>query len=122
MKEQRYNPGTGINTLQEVFIARSSGKQRAGRAGRVAEGTCWRLFAETFFNNQTISGKPASGHGSELVAEYSLPEIQRIALEEVILQVLYLRLGRPEVFLLKCLSPPVSPFTCLQYIFLHIMY
>ncbi len=60
MKEQRYNPITGINTLQECFLSHASAKQRMGRAGRVTAGTCWRLYAQTYFNNQTISGKPRS--------------------------------------------------------------
>jgi hypothetical protein len=38
--------------------------------------------------------------------EFPLPEMQRIALEEVILQVLLLQLGRPEDFLSRCLQPP----------------
>lgn len=42
-------------------------------------------------------------------AAYPLPEIQRIALEEVVLQVLLLQLGRPEVFLGHCLEPPTLP-------------
>lgn len=136
MKEQRYNPATGINTLQEVFISRSNGKQRAGRAGRVKPGTCWRLFGEAYYTNgasklaaakaaSTVSvstpstsssnkgaavqvSKPVNLPPEAIVQEYSIPEIQRIALEEVILQVLYLRLGRPESFLTQCLSPPVS--------------
>lgn len=35
-----------------------------------------------------------------------MPEIQRISLEEVILQILILQLGQPYDFLLKCIQPP----------------
>lgn len=93
MKEQRFNPTTGISALQEVFISRSNGSQRSGRAGRVKEGMCWRIFDENYFK-------------STKVQEFSLPEIKRIPLEEIILQILYLKLGKPELFLSQCVEPP----------------
>eukprot|EP00981_Chlorochromonas_danica_P012868 scaffold5514_cov166-Ochromonas_danica.AAC.2 len=46
MKEHRHDPISGLTTLKEVFISRSSAQQRSGRAGRVSIGTCWRLYSE----------------------------------------------------------------------------
>ena len=38
--------------------------------------------------------------------DYSIPEIRRVPLEEIVLQVLLLRLGLPEGFLAKTIQPP----------------
>eukprot|EP01038_Epipyxis_sp_PR26KG_P010154 gene10154-13660_t len=93
VKEMIYDPIGNISSLQEVFISRASARQRAGRAGRVQAGVCWRMYTEDYFN-------------SSVVQEYSIPEIQRIPLEDVILQVLLLKLGDPREFLSQCLQPP----------------
>ena len=45
-----------------------------GRAGRVRAGHCWRLFSEAFFLSTRVD-------------EHPQPEIQRVPLEEVVLQV-----------------------------------
>lgn len=42
----KFDPRRGLNTLYTVRASQRSADQRAGRAGRVAEGTCWRLWAE----------------------------------------------------------------------------
>jgi HrpA-like RNA helicase len=101
MKEQRYDPANGLSILKEVVISKCHAQQRAGRAGRVQQGHCWRLYEEELITNP--SNNPWI---SKLVPEFPLPEIQRIAIEEVVLQVLLLKLGRPEVFLGQCLDPP----------------
>jgi ATP-dependent helicase HrpB len=41
-----FDPVTGMERLVTVRIARSSAEQRAGRAGRTAPGTAWRLWGE----------------------------------------------------------------------------
>jgi ATP-dependent helicase HrpB len=46
-REPRFDPGSGFTRLETVRIARSSADQRAGRAGRVAPGTCWRLWPQS---------------------------------------------------------------------------
>ena len=33
-----------MNALEEVFISKASAKQRQGRAGRVSDGFCFRMF------------------------------------------------------------------------------
>lgn len=93
VKEQHYNPFTGVCALREVFISRSSAHQRAGRAGRVRPGHCWRLYHKEFY------------FGEHVRPEH-LPEMQRIPLEEVVLQILLRSLGAPRDFLQRCIEPP----------------
>jgi ATP-dependent helicase HrpB len=66
----RYDAERGIQTLLVEQISRASADQRAGRAGRTAPGTCWRLWTESGHLN-----RPAR----------NTPEIQRADLAEVVL-------------------------------------
>ncbi|MET0288613.1 MAG: ATP-dependent helicase HrpB, partial [Pseudoxanthomonas sp.] len=43
-REPRFDPNSGFSRLDVVNIAQASADQRAGRAGRVAEGVAWRLW------------------------------------------------------------------------------
>jgi len=43
-REPRFDPNSGFSRLQIVSIAQASADQRAGRAGRVAPGVCYRLW------------------------------------------------------------------------------
>lgn len=45
-RQLRYDPSTGLNRLDTMRISAASAKQRAGRAGRVAAGVCYRLWTE----------------------------------------------------------------------------
>ena len=58
-------------------ISQASARQRAGRCGRVTEGVCIRLYAETDFDNRE---------------PFTDPEIKRSALAGVILRMADLRL------------------------------
>ncbi len=46
-REPRYDPNSGFSRLDIVSIAQASADQRAGRAGRVAEGWAYRLWPES---------------------------------------------------------------------------
>ncbi|RPE80104.1 ATP-dependent helicase HrpB [Vulcaniibacterium tengchongense] len=46
-REPRYDPNSGFSRLDVVAIAQASADQRAGRAGRVAEGWAYRLWPES---------------------------------------------------------------------------
>ena len=46
-REPRYDPNSGFSRLDVVRIAQASADQRAGRAGRVAEGWAYRLWPES---------------------------------------------------------------------------
>ncbi|HEX6090570.1 MAG TPA: ATP-dependent helicase HrpB [Gemmatimonadales bacterium] len=42
----RFSPRSGMTRLETVRVSRASADQRAGRAGRVAPGVCYRLWSE----------------------------------------------------------------------------
>ncbi len=79
----RYNPRTRIKRLPVEAVSQSSANQRKGRAGRVQEGICIRLYAEEDFN-----ARPP----------FTQPEIQRANLAEVILRMKAFYLGDIETF------------------------
>jgi ATP-dependent helicase HrpB len=43
----QFDPKSGLSRLTTVRISRASSEQRAGRAGRLAPGACYRLWSET---------------------------------------------------------------------------
>ena len=51
LKEVGFDAVANLSSLQEVFISRASARQRAGRAGRVRAGHCWRFYTEEFMNS-----------------------------------------------------------------------
>ncbi len=46
VRRSRFDPVTGMSRLQVMRISRASAEQRAGRAGRIAPGKCYRLWSE----------------------------------------------------------------------------
>lgn len=46
-REPRFDPNSGFSRLDTVAISQASADQRAGRAGRVAEGYCYRLWPQS---------------------------------------------------------------------------
>jgi ATP-dependent helicase HrpB len=46
-REPRFDPNSGFTRLETVTISQASADQRAGRAGRVAEGTAYRLWPQS---------------------------------------------------------------------------
>lgn len=71
VKENQYNPRTGMESLVVVPCSRASAGQRAGRAGRVGPGKCFRLYTTQAYKNE--------------LEENTTPEIQRTNLSGVIL-------------------------------------
>ena len=57
-KEMRYDPKRNMNSLSIFPVSKSSAEQRKGRAGRVAPGKCFRLYAEKDFEEMETSAKP----------------------------------------------------------------
>ncbi len=61
-KQTTYNPLTGLGSLLVAPISRASAAQRAGRAGRIRPGHCFRLCSEADFQQlteATVGGKTA---------------------------------------------------------------
>ena len=98
----RYNPRTRTKRLPVEPVAQSSANQRAGRAGRVRDGVCVRLYAQEDF-----SARPP----------FTQPEIQRANLAEVILRMKAFRLGEVETF--PFLNPPSNAAMQAGYTLLH---
>lgn len=50
-KRKIYNPVTGVSTFIKAWTSKASAEQRAGRAGRVGPGFCFRLYSSAVFTN-----------------------------------------------------------------------
>ncbi|WP_261883166.1 ATP-dependent helicase HrpB [Vibrio pelagius] len=61
----------GVTKLEQVKISQSSAEQRAGRAGRIEEGLCVRLYSEAQLQQQPLVPVPEILHSdlSSLLAE-----------------------------------------------------
>ncbi len=70
-KQKSYNARTGMESLLVQPISKASANQRAGRAGRVAPGKCFRLYTQTAYNKE--------------LEDNTIPEIQRTNLGNVVL-------------------------------------
>ena len=57
-RESRFDPNTGMNRLYTRTLTQSEATQRAGRAGRLAPGVCYRLWSKDK-QNQLIPFSPA---------------------------------------------------------------
>ncbi|VUC23840.1 unnamed protein product [Clonostachys rosea] len=58
-KQAIYNVRLGMHTLRTMPISQASAKQRTGRAGRVQDGICFRLYSKKAFNKMPQSSIPA---------------------------------------------------------------
>ncbi|KAK8672706.1 hypothetical protein V6N13_111070 [Hibiscus sabdariffa] len=94
MKEKSYDPYNNVSTLQSSWVSKASAKQRQGRAGRCQPGICYHLYSKL---------RAAS------MLDFQVPEIKRMPIEELCLQVKLLDPDcKVEDFLQKTLDPPVS--------------
>ena len=98
----RYGGKQRTKRLPIEKIAKSSAQQRAGRAGRVREGVCIRLYDELDFNERP---------------DFTDAEILRANLAEVILRMKAFGLGEIETF--PFLNPPEGRAIRSGYALLH---
>ena len=89
-KQNSFNPRTGMESLIVTPISRAAANQRAGRAGRVAAGKCFRLYTAWSFANELDEG--------------TTPEIQRVNLTTVILMLK--SLGIDDLLNFDFMDPP----------------
>jgi ATP-dependent helicase HrpA len=94
----RYNPRTRTKRLPVEAVSQSSANQRAGRAGRVQDGMCIRLYSQEDFEKRD---------------RFTMPEIQRANLAEVILRMKAFKLGEIETSpsSIRPSAPPSAPVT-----------
>ncbi|TGO24314.1 hypothetical protein BPAE_0106g00190 [Botrytis paeoniae] len=90
VKENIYNPATGMSKLVTVACSRASANQRSGRAGRVGPGKCFRLYTKWAFMNE--------------MEESTTPEIQRTNLNGTVL--LLKSLGINDLLTFDFMDPP----------------
>uniref|UniRef100_A0A3B4WSE9 RNA helicase n=1 Tax=Seriola lalandi dorsalis TaxID=1841481 RepID=A0A3B4WSE9_SERLL len=90
-KENKYHESSQMSSLVETFVSKASALQRQGRAGRVRNGFCFRLYPRFRF---------------DAFMDYSIPEILRVPLEELCLHIMKCQYGSPEDFLSRALDAP----------------
>ncbi|WEJ97402.1 DEAD-like ATP-dependent RNA helicase [Yamadazyma tenuis] len=103
VKENVYNPSSGMDSLVVVPCSKASADQRAGRAGRVGPGECFRLFTKWSFDNE-LSANPT-------------PEILRGNLISTVL--LLLSLGVTDLVHFEFMDPPSAEtlIKCLELLY-----
>nr|XP_050043546.1 ATP-dependent RNA helicase DHX8-like [Dermacentor andersoni] len=72
VKQNVYNPKTGMDSLVVTPISQAQAKQRAGRAGRTGPGKTYRLYTERAYRDEMLTTP--------------VPEIQRTNLASTVLQ------------------------------------
>ncbi|CAG8574416.1 288_t:CDS:10, partial [Diversispora eburnea] len=90
VKQNNYSPKTRMESLLVVPCSRASAVQRAGRAGRVGPGHCFRLYTKHAYANE--------------LEESTVPEIQRTNLGNVVLMLK--SIGIHDVMRFEFLDPP----------------
>jgi len=85
----RFDPKSGLSRLETVQISKDSADQRAGRAGRLSAGVCYRMWTSAT---------------QERMAEHRIPEIMEADLTSLILDMA--QWGITNIEQLTWLSPP----------------
>ncbi|TVY62918.1 Pre-mRNA-splicing factor ATP-dependent RNA helicase-like protein cdc28 [Lachnellula suecica] len=92
VKEQVYQPATGVSKLVTVPCSRASANQRSGRAGRVGPGKCFRLYTKfSYMNEMEMS---------------TTPEILRTSLNSIVL--LLMSMGVTDLLEFDFMDPPAT--------------
>ena len=88
-RTSKFNPRTGLSRLETIRISKDSADQRAGRAGRLGPGQCYRMW---------------SPHTHSQMQEYRTPEILEADLAFLVLDMA--KWGIENIKGLTWLSPP----------------
>ncbi|KAF4533012.1 hypothetical protein B566_EDAN000703 [Ephemera danica] len=79
VKEMSYDSTCKMQRLKEFWVSQASAEQRKGRAGRTGPGVCFRLYSEEEY---------------EAMERYTTPEILRVPLDSLLLQMV--AMGLPD--------------------------
>ncbi len=71
-KQSRYNYANAMNHLDLTFISKDSAIQRAGRAGRLSSGVCYKLWHETKILQQSTKPEILRADLTSLILDLSL--------------------------------------------------
>lgn len=77
-KLSKYNHETGMNHLELSFISSDSATQRAGRAGRLSKGTCYKLWHKNKILQTTTKAEILRSDLSSLVLDLALWGVEDI--------------------------------------------
>ncbi|RSL46048.1 hypothetical protein CEP54_014019 [Fusarium duplospermum] len=91
VKETSFDVQNNMRKLEETWASRAACKQRRGRAGRVQEGQCYKLFTQNL--EQQMPERPE-------------PEIRRVPLEQLCLSVRAMGMRDVAGFLGRSPTPP----------------
>lgn len=83
-KERRYDRLSGVQSFEIGWISKASASQRSGRAGRTGPGHCYRLYSSAVYERD--------------FQEFSDPEIRRMPIEGVVLQLKSMHLQHVQNF------------------------
>ncbi|KAI3382406.1 hypothetical protein SNEBB_004885 [Seison nebaliae] len=83
VNEKLYESERRIEQLKEVWISKASADQRKGRCGRSGPGRCYRLYSEKDYDE---------------FLHFSISEIRRCSLENIILQLVSMGLNKIDRF------------------------
>lgn len=77
-KERRFDKESGVQSYEIGWISKASANQRSGRAGRTGPGHCYRLYSSAVYERD--------------FREFADPELLRMPIEGVVLQLKSMRL------------------------------
>lgn len=103
-KIQRFDPKSGLSRLETVQISKDSAEQRAGRAGRLSAGVCYRMWTKATH---------------ERLAEHRIPEIVEADLASLVLELSRWGISNPNQ--LTWLSPPPKAHLAQAFETLHLL-
>ncbi|GFR68244.1 pre-mRNA-splicing factor ATP-dependent RNA helicase prp16 [Elysia marginata] len=78
-KTKFYDKVTGVSTFRVTWVSQASADQRAGRAGRLGPGHCYRLYSSAVFSD---------------FSKFSPPEITRRPVDDLVLQMKSMRIDK----------------------------
>ncbi len=88
-RTSKFDPSSGLSKLETVRVSKDSADQRAGRAGRLSSGVCYRMWTMATHSR---------------LAEHRIPEIQEADLSSLVLDMA--QWGVNDINTLTWLTPP----------------